>query len=118
MILSLNIGKIKPILKKGNTNLYENYRPITLLTSFSKIFTECTISGLKSFFDKFRLLNKNQFGFKKGWSTCDAITKFTNFTYENLDKERKYMRLIFDLSMVIDLVNHTFLSLILERYGI
>lgn len=115
---SLKIGKIRPIFKTGEKNRRENYRPITLLSSFSKIFEKCAVNRLTSFFEKYELFNKNQFGFKKGSSTTDALTKFINMICENLDNSNKCIGLFLDLSKAFDLVNHTVLLNKLERYGI
>jgi Notch-like protein len=41
----LNFFEIKSIYKKGDKNLISNYRPISLLTSFSKIFEKVIYMG-------------------------------------------------------------------------
>jgi Notch-like protein len=47
---SLKISKIKPVLKKGSANEIENYRPTSLISSFSKILEKVVHNRLKFFF--------------------------------------------------------------------
>jgi len=44
-----------------------NYRPISLLTSFSKVFEKAVFNRLTSHFNTNKLLVGNQFGFRKAW---------------------------------------------------
>ena len=69
---------VKPIYKKGNKINLTNYRPITLLTSFSKVFEKALFIRLTENFNTNNLLVGNQIGFRKGTATEDAIFKLTN----------------------------------------
>jgi len=59
--------------KKGDRMNPTNYRPISLLTSFSKIFENSLYIRLTEHFNSNKLLVGNQFGFRKGVATEDAI---------------------------------------------
>lgn len=74
----LKVALIKPIHKKGSRSEFGNYRPISLLPSFSKIFESAMASRLTDFFITNKLLHENQHGFLKGKSTNTAIYEFTN----------------------------------------
>ena len=50
-----------------------NYRPISILTIFSKLFDKLIYFRLLSFFDNSNVLGSNQFGFRKNRSTITAI---------------------------------------------
>ena len=68
------VGVIKPIFKnKGNIEDPNNYRPITILSCMSKVFTAVLNNRLQRFLETNNLLNENQCGFRKGYSTCDNI---------------------------------------------
>ena len=69
---------IKTIYKKGNKINPTNYRPISLLTSFSMVFEKALYIWLTEHFNTNKLLVGNQFGFKKGVAREDAIFKLTN----------------------------------------
>ena len=67
-------GVIKPIYKnKGDSNSPENYRPITILSCFGKLFTSILNSRLNDFIDAHNVLEETQAGFRAGYSTMDHI---------------------------------------------
>jgi len=55
-----------------------NYRPISLLTSFSKVFEKALCIRLTEHFNTNKWRVGNQFGFRKGIATEDIIFKLTN----------------------------------------
>jgi hypothetical protein len=55
-----------------------NYRPISLLTSFTKVLEKALYIRLIEYLHNNKLLVKNQFGFRKGLATDDAIFKLIN----------------------------------------
>ena len=58
------IAKVKPIHKKGNTNDYNNYRPISVLNTCSKILERAVHKQLIDHFETNDLLSKTQFGYR------------------------------------------------------
>jgi len=64
---------VKPISKKGNKMNPTNYRPISLLTSFSKVFEKALYIGVTEHLNANNLFVGNQFDFRKGTVTEDAI---------------------------------------------
>ena len=64
---------VKPLLKKGDSTIISNYRPITILPFISKVFEHCLCTRLVNFAAMCNILSPNQFGFTKGKSTKDAI---------------------------------------------
>ncbi|MCW4343918.1 MAG: reverse transcriptase family protein [Candidatus Thiodiazotropha endolucinida] len=67
-------GIIRPIYKnKGDPHDPSNYRPITILSCFGKLFTSVLNLRLNSFIEYYELLNENQAGFRSGYSTTDHI---------------------------------------------
>ena len=61
----LKIAKIVPIFKSGDKTLVSNYRPMSVLSFFSKIFETILYNHLIEFIEKHDLLYKFQFGFRK-----------------------------------------------------
>ena len=71
---SWTIGLIKPIYKnKGDPKRPENYRPISLLSCFGKLFTYILNSRLNAYAEKSNLINGVQAGFRKHHSTVDNL---------------------------------------------
>jgi Notch-like protein len=69
---------IVPLHKKGDTKNVANFRPISLLLSFSKIFEKVVYKRLLKHFQDNNILSNDQFGFRNNSSTTNAIFKLTN----------------------------------------
>ena len=81
-------GRIRPIFKnKGDSSNPENYRPITILSCLSKLFTSVLNNRLTIFIDTYEILQENQAGFSKAYSTTDHI--FTLYSLLELFKSYK-----------------------------
>ena len=70
---SWTIGVIKPIYKKGDPILPENYRPITLLSCLGKLFTSVINNRLKKYSEKYNIIEQVQAGFRQNHSTSDNL---------------------------------------------
>ena len=57
------LAKITPLYEKGDRNLPENYRPISLISSLSKVFEKLLLKRMMSFCSKHKILTSAQFGF-------------------------------------------------------
>lgn len=114
----LKEGKVIPIFKKGNPMSLENYRPITLPFSFSKIFEYAYLDRLKLFLNKFKVLSNNQHGFRSGMSTITAMHSFYEEVIRCIDAGECPVGVFCDLSRAFDCVNHDILLNKLYDYGI
>jgi hypothetical protein len=109
---------VRPIYKKGQHKEMNNYRPISLLTSFSKILEIIMFKRLVQHLESNNILTSAQFGFRKGVHIEDAIFSLLNYIITLLD-QRKYVGGIFcDLTKAFDCVNHNILLNKLYYYGI
>jgi hypothetical protein len=68
----LKYAEIKPCFKGGRENDPSNYRPISLLTSFSKIFEKIILSRLNQHIYDYNIIVSEQFGFRRQSSTTKA----------------------------------------------
>ena len=82
-----NISKIIPIYKSGDKCNAANYRPISLLTSFSKILEKMMYQRLSNFIFKHNILYDKQYGFIKGRSTEHAMLNILHKITESIEKK-------------------------------
>ena len=74
----LKVGKITPVYKKGANDDIGNYRPVSVLPIFGKIFEKIFYSRIYSFMCSKNII-KSQFGFRKYHSTNHAIQHSVSF---------------------------------------
>ena len=81
-------AKIIPIFKSGDSNSTANYRPISILPFFSKMFENLLCARLDSYLKSNNSLCTNQFGFRKNSNSSDAIIVLLDYVYSSLDKKK------------------------------
>ena len=114
----LKISRITPIYKSGDTNEPHNYRPISILSVFSKVLERLVYNQLDSFLEKYNIMYNYQFGFRKKHSTEQAILELTDKLKSAIDNRQLTCGLFLDFSKAFDTVNHKILLEKLQKYGI
>ncbi|MCU7800877.1 MAG: reverse transcriptase family protein [gamma proteobacterium symbiont of Lucinoma myriamae] len=98
-------GIIRPIYKrKGNPLQPENYRPITILSCFGKLFTSILNTRLYNYLEQFNILEENQAGFRAGYSTTDHMFVLHSLTELLKTKKKKLFCSFIDFSKAFDSV--------------
>ena len=115
---ALKIAKVIPIHKKGDKRNLNNYRPISLLPVLSKVFEKVLNKQITEHLDKFNIIDENQFGFRAGHSTEDAILKFIDRIEKELLTKKHVVSIYIDVSKAFDSCDHTILVKKLKRIGI
>ncbi len=111
-------AKIKPLFKKGNKNEVQNYRPISLLSVFSKILERLFYVRMETFLNKHDAFSNCQHGFRKSKSTETAIFSFLKDVASSLDQNEATIGIFLDLSKAFDVIDHNILLSKLPSYGI
>ena len=112
------IAKVNPIFKKDNPHEISNYRPISLLPSISKILEKIVYTRLYKFINKYNILNSNQYGFRKNFSTDLALLQIYDKITNAIAQKEHVIGIFCDLSKAFDTLNHDILLSKLNHYGI
>ena len=112
---TLKLADVVPIFKKGDNNDKENYRPVSLLPNFSKVFERLIYNQIDNYMrNKF---SKFLTGFCKNPSTQNTLLNMIEKWKANLDNGNKIAVLIMDLSKAFDTLEHSLLLSKLKAYG-
>ncbi|XP_065664570.1 uncharacterized protein LOC136086214 [Hydra vulgaris] len=95
---NLKCAKVTPIYKTGDPSDVSNYRPISILTCFSKILERVMYNKLFSFLTNNKILYDKQFGFKSSYSTDHAIIHLVHETCKAFDENKFTLGVFIDLS--------------------
>ena len=106
---NMKISKVIPILKYGDNSILSNYRPISLLSQFSKILEKLFERRLSGFLEKNLILNNSQYGFRHNRSTLTALVQMTEKIVSSLDAECSTIAIFIDLQKAFDTIDHDIL---------
>ena len=88
----LKTGIVSPVYKKGNPQQFDNYRPISTLSIFSKLFEKLIYKQIYSFLIAKNILYEKQFGFRKNHSTSHAINYSVKYVTDNIEQKKHVIR--------------------------
>ena len=114
----LKFARVIPLFKSGEDRLISNYRPISILPVFSKLFEKIVYKRLINYLDSNNILFKKQYGFRKNHSTSLALLDLVDKITSAIDEKKYTVGIFLDLSKAFDTVNHDILFDKLSFYGI
>ena len=100
----LKNANITPLFKKGFKRSKDNYRPVSILPTISKIFEKLLSKQIIMYMDKF--FSKYQWGFTKGYNAQHCLLAMIEKWRKAVDNGNVFGTLLTDLSKVFDCLQH------------
>ena len=111
----LKLADVTPIYKKKDRTIVDNYRPVSVLPTVSKIFERLMYKQISSFIDKY--LSKYLCGYRKGYSAQTALISLIEKWKKRINNGGAFGALLMDLSKAFDCLSHDLLIAKLNDYG-
>ena len=105
----LKLARVIPVYKCNDKQTLSSYRPISILTLFSKVLETVMYKSISKFLDSHSLIHDRQFGFRNSHSTTHAIITLVNKITESVDSGDIGINLFIDLRKAFDTVSHPIL---------
>lgn len=99
-------------------HLFDLAFPISILSSFSKVYEKAVLKRLWKFVEKNKIIARDQHGFVKNKNTTSAMFSLIGNIVHKLDSKNPSVELFFDLHKVFDMFDHDYLLNKLNRMGI
>ena len=115
---ALKVAKVTPIYKKGPKTDPGNYRPISVLPIIGKVFEKVVNNRLVEFLELNNILSKDQYGFRKKYSTKLSLINLVNTLLTSIDEGKITLGIFIDFKKAFDTINHDILLNKMSHYGI
>ncbi|CAG4979993.1 unnamed protein product [Colias eurytheme] len=109
-------AKVVPVHKSDKKNVISNYRPISILSSFAKVFESLICPFIQRHFRQF--LSDQQHGFIQSRSTTTNLLTFTESLVQCVDENKQFDVIYTDFSKAFDKISHPILLQKLSAYGV
>ena len=113
----LKIAKVKPLFKRGDACQLNNYRPISLLPTISKVFERDIYFQLYTYFSENNLHSEQQYGFRAQHKTELASAKLVDNIIKQLDSVHDVKTPV-SIFLAFDCLNYNIFLSKIEYYGV
>ena len=103
---TLKLAKVVPVFKNGQETQTNNYRPISLLSPFAKLFEKLILSRLNSFLTRNNVVAPEQFDFRKHHFTSMLLADVVPHLIKQKEQKLFTAIILLDLKKAFDTVDH------------
>ena len=114
----MKLADVVPLFKSKDRSLESNYRPISLLSTMSKILEKVVYNRVYNFLDQTGQISKNQYGFRARHSCEHAVGQLIGTVLKNLQNKKITVSVLLDLSKAFNTIKHEIMLKKLDLYGI
>ena len=109
------VAPARPIFKKNEREKIENYRPVSILNCFSKVYEKFLLEKFKPFINSF--LSEYMAAYREKYSTNHVLIRLIENWKKALDEKFLVGTVLMDLSKAFDCIPHDLLIAKLHAYG-
>ena len=114
----MKLADVCPLFKSKDRSEANNYRPISLLLTLSKLLEKIICEKVYTFLDNTNQIYASQYGFRSGHSGENAISELVSVVLKGFQSNKYTIWVFLDLSKAFDTLEHTILLKKLHYYGI
>ena len=114
----MKLAEVIPLYKGKSRESETNYRPISLLTTMSKIVEKIVYSRVYKFLTKTGQICESQYGFRSNHSCEHAVAHVIGSILKNLENKKSTISVMLDLSKAFDMIEHSIMLQKLELFGV
>ena len=114
----MKLAEVVPLFKSKDRSIETNYRPISLLTTMSKILEKVVYTHVYKFLNVTGQISDKQYGFRAKHSCEHAVGQLVGTVLKNLENNKITVSVLLDLSKTFDTIEHQIMLKKLELYGL
>ena len=114
----MKLAEVVPLYKGKARDQETNYRPISLLTTMSKVMEKVVYKGVYDFLMTTGQISDTQYGFRPKHSCDHAVAQMIGTILKNLENKKVTISVMLDLSKAFDTIEHGIMLQKLELYGV